>query len=120
MRFQVQENWVRKVHLYKFQNGDEYRSGKKFANTLCRMNSDVPTEFITTSHAEVTCKICRRHAEFRRPSIVRNPVPEVAPSSRFRHRRAITGKLVLQISTSQGVWRDAKLSDICEGITDGR
>lgn len=55
----------RKVHLYHDQKGATIKySGKKFANTLCKMNSDVPASHITTDPSKVTCKICRRDHRF--------------------------------------------------------
>ena len=60
--------YERKVHFRHHQNGATFRSGNKdvpFANTLCKMNSNVPASHITDDPSLVTCKICRRHQIFR-------------------------------------------------------
>lgn len=69
----------RKVHLYHDQKGAAWGltmpggSKKKFANTLCKMNSDVPASHITRDPKAVTCKICLRDHRFPRF----RPVPEI-------------------------------------------
>lgn len=56
--------YERKVHLYHDQQGARINShipgveGRLFANTACKMNSDVPESHITTDLGKVTCKIC--------------------------------------------------------------
>ena len=56
----------RKVHLWFDQDGAKIAgTSRLFANTLCKMNSDVPESHITHDPAKVTCKICRKDARFR-------------------------------------------------------
>lgn len=60
------EERPRKVHYFADQNGAKIpHSGKPFANTLCKMNSNVPGTHITTIPHEVTCKLCRQHKSFK-------------------------------------------------------
>ena len=60
-----QEFYERKVHYYHDNTGKTYGPDKKpFANTLCKMNSKVPTSHITKSAEKVTCKICRKDRRF--------------------------------------------------------
>lgn len=57
------EERPRKVHLFRDWNGATYQSmGKmrRYANTLCKKNSDVPASHVTTEPEEVTCKNCLR------------------------------------------------------------
>lgn len=56
----------RNVHFFHDQRGAKIpHSNRKFANTLCKMNSDVPESHITTDPTLVTCKLCRSHRGFK-------------------------------------------------------
>lgn len=55
----------RKVHLFHDQKGARIpHSNRLFANTLCKMNSNVPDSHITDDPEKVTCKICLKDARF--------------------------------------------------------
>lgn len=141
----------RKIHYYFDNQGATYGqtmpggSSGKFANTLCKMNSDVPETHITTDPMLVTCKICRKDARFKRimemlisqhrdtgrftPEQVLGralrPLPKV-DNRKYRYRRTLFGKLVLQVCTehygdarmtmSLETWRDATLQDLGYGV----
>jgi hypothetical protein len=98
----------RKIHLAHDQHGAMIgRTNRRFANTLCKMNSDVPSSHITTDHSKVTCKICRGDRRFNAPQ--RTPVS--SGDIKWRHRINWRGKLVLQVKLC-GKWRDATLPDL--------
>lgn len=115
----------RKVHLHHDQQGATYgghgrQKPRPFANTLCKMNSDVPESHITTDTSKVTCRICRKHHAFKlavesdrrgrkpfmehvqmigrglRPDVAADEPKPVAPLPR-RHRVNWRGKLILQV-----------------------
>jgi hypothetical protein len=51
-----------KVHLFKDQKGAVIPNSKRlFSNTLCRSNSNIPDERMTTDRAKVTCQTCRKN-----------------------------------------------------------
>lgn len=111
----------RKVHLFHDQGGDKMYGGRPFANTLCRMNSDVPKTHITSDVSLVTCKICRKdkrfkeaiNAQFGQFAPQGSPPPAPLPNTwtppapirydlsakgeRLRYRRNWRGKLILQV-----------------------
>lgn len=105
----------RKVHLFHDQKGAmvPHRS-YAFANTLCKMNSNVPESHITTDPEKVTCKICRKDARFKglinlqfgklrdQPGLWVQQIgrairPGRVNGMRTRHRRNWRGKLILQV-----------------------
>ncbi len=117
MKFEEQP---RKVHFHHDQQGATFGlKNTPFANTLCKMNSNVPLTHITKVPEEVTCKICRRDARFRELARKRNineaygkmassyPLhvqmfgralrPGFLNGKPYRHRRNWRGKLILQV-----------------------
>ena len=67
----------RKVHLHHDQRGAKIgTSNRRFANTLCKMNSDVPDTHITDIASQVTCKICQQDRRFPRHAVARMPALE--------------------------------------------
>jgi rubredoxin len=87
------EEKPRKVHFFHDQKGASFGpagSRRKFADTLCKKNSDVPHTHITSDPNAVTCKICQKHAYFPRgapllqtpPAI---PIDFIEPSRLTRH-----------------------------------
>lgn len=133
-RYNLREFPEPKIHLHRDQGGATIRgTSRKFANTLCKMNSDVPTERITTDPGKVTCKICLRDARFPKAGATIAP-----PAYQFRHRQNWRGKLVLQISEALPTnydprdpwdlgprnwatrWRDARVEDLPPGVLPGR
>jgi hypothetical protein len=145
MNFEPHE---RKFHYYHDQEGATYGHSKPrpFANTLCKMNSNVPGRYITTDPLKVTCKICRKDRRFQTVlAAVRlglnsqygkfaksEPLRLPTPAKRTRHRRSWFGKLILQVEDSvpynydpatdvqpggyTGRWRDATLEDLDCGV----
>lgn len=111
----------RKVHLHFDQKGAKIgTSNRLFANTLCKMNSDVPESHITTDPMKVTCKICRKDARFKAlinaqfgklaqtestglhmQMFGRALRPSMINGMRTRHRRNWRGKLILQVCDSR-------------------
>lgn len=116
--------YERKVHLYHDQKGATIKSsGRPFANTACKMNSDVPLSHITTDIDKVTCQIClsKKHkvGAFERYRSIPNSVEESkvaaepalwvqqvgrglrpyrsANGSRMRYRLNWRRKLILQV-----------------------
>lgn len=114
----------RKVHFHHDQQGAKVpHSNRPFANTLCKMNSNVPESHITTDPDKVTCKICRKDARFAVLARKRNInemygkmasayPPDLMPhlqmygralrpnmlnGARIRYRRNWRGKLILQV-----------------------
>lgn len=60
------EEQPRKVHFHHDNGGETFGLKKTpFANTLCKMNSNVPESHITTDPDKVTCKICRKDRRFK-------------------------------------------------------
>lgn len=131
MRFPEQP---RKVHLHHDQQGATIGiTGRPFANTLCKMNSDVPESHITTDPTKVTCKICRKDARFK--ALINMQFGKFAPTGssdlypqmfgralrpnmlngmRTRHRLNWRGKLILQVC-------DTKIAkyDLCDLYATG-
>jgi hypothetical protein len=117
-----------KIHLYHNQRGATIGiSNRKFANTLCRMNSSVPSNRIVSSPKLVTCKICRRDARFPKTPSPASELLSAPPLQRegrqTRYRVNWRGKLILQVEvthTNAGVgaafWRDATLRDLDVGV----
>lgn len=115
------EERPRKVHFYHDQKGATFGlKNTPFANTLCKMNSNVPDSHITTDPELVTCKICRwdhRFAELKRKRNINEAYGKMADPSfglhvqmygralrpnmlngkRVRYRRSWFGKLILQV-----------------------
>lgn len=116
------EDRPRKVHLYHDQKGATFGlKNTPFANTLCKMNSNVPESHITSDPDKVTCKICRkdhRFAELVRKRNINEAYgkmaatdsagvhmqmfgralrPSMVNGMRTRHRRNWRGKLILQV-----------------------
>lgn len=118
------EEQPRKVHYYHDQQGATFGLSKKpFANTLCKMNSDVPASHITMDPSKVTCKICRKDARFKMVlnmqfgklgninrdygKMAEGPLylqmvgralrPGFVNGMRVRYRRNWLGKLILQV-----------------------
>lgn len=118
------EERPRKLHFYHDQEGATFGlKNTPFANTLCKMNSNVPDSHITTDPELVTCKICRqdhRFAELKRkrninemygkmasaypPDLMphlqmygRALRPNMLNGKRTRYRRNWLGKLILQV-----------------------
>lgn len=110
----------RKVHFHHDQKGATIGiTNRPFANTLCKMNSDVPESHITTDPDKVTCKICRKDHRFAELTRKRNineaygkmasayPLhiqmvgrglrPSMVNGMPARYRRTWRGKLVLQV-----------------------
>lgn len=132
------EEQPRKVHFYCDQKGATFGLKETpFANTVCRMNSTVPESHITTDASKVTCKICQKDHRFKvaeraqagPPEVTQPAAKDTAP--RFRYRRSWLGKLILQVCEDVCTntddpydvypryatrWRDAKLSDLVEGV----
>lgn len=60
------EEYERKVHYHHDNSGETFGIGNRpFANTLCKMNSEVPETHITNDPSKVTCKICRKDRRFK-------------------------------------------------------
>lgn len=122
-----------KVHLHHDQGGATISgTSRRFADTLCKMNSNVPADRITRDPAKVTCKICLRDARFpRAPQVA--PVQPLVP---YRYRQSWTGRLVLQVAEPVPYnydpqhddkpggwttrWRDARVEDLPAGVFPGR
>lgn len=138
--------YERKVHLYHDQKGARINShipgveGRLFANTACKMNSDVPLSHITTDIHKVTCQIClsrkQKVSGFERAnSVEKTTVPHEPPlnllyskdGGRFRYRLNWRRKLILQVEETiisaddrdpmdfgheVTRWRDATLADL--------
>ena len=139
------EEYIRKVHLFHDQEGATIKhSGRRFANTLCKMNSDVPESHITSDPDKVTCSICRKDRRFKvlqnsrfgKLRIDYEPAlqhlrPAPIAGVRTRYRLTWRGKLVLQVQETYNNandrdphdmgqmvtrWRDAKLEDLGAGV----
>lgn len=123
------EEKPRKVHLYHDQQGATYQScgsTRRYADTLCKANHRSPMTLTTKDHSKVTCKICLK-AMYKQPIVSGPPLPKPF-EPKFRVRRGLFGRLVLQISEekighrdqeggwqprgSVTVWRDAKVEDV--------
>lgn len=107
--------YERKVHLYHDQQGAKIgHSDRLFANTACKMNSNVPLSHITTDIHKVTCSIClsKKHkvGAFERYRSIPNSVEESKVThepplsllyskdgGRFRYRLNWRRKLILQV-----------------------
>lgn len=114
------EEYERKVHYHHDNSGETFGIGNRpFANTLCKMNSEVPETHITNDPSKVTCKICRKDHRFTELTRKRNineaygkmasayPLhiqmvgratrPYMVNGMPARYRRTWRGKLVLQV-----------------------
>lgn len=142
MNFEPHE---RKFHYYHDQEGATFGRTKPrpFANTLCKMNSDVPESHITTDPHKVTCKICRKDRRFQTilaqyrlninstygkfaesaglhtQMIGRALRPGFVNGKRTRFRRNWWGKLILQVEDSVPYNYDPA-TDIAPGGYRGR
>lgn len=113
--------YERKVHLYHDQQGATIKSsGRLFANTACKMNSDVPQSHITTDLSKVTCSLClsKKQAASRFQSVANNVTVshrepdefaqwclqrermKLADGRHIRYRRSWRGKLILQVQST--------------------
>lgn len=105
------EERPRKVHLHHDQKGALIpHSNRPFVNTLCKMNSDVPSSHITDDPAAVTCKICLRDARFpgnKGRKMARKPI--IAGSR--EHYDVARAPLLKQIEE-----KDAQIADLCATI----
>lgn len=129
------EPYERKVHFRHDQGGARVKnSGRPFANTLCKMNSNVPDTHITTDPEKVTCRICRKDRRF--ALLLGTSTRPSHAGFLTRYRRSWRGKLILQVAVSVPYnydpghdtapggyttkWRDATLADIGVGVVDGK
>ena len=98
------EPYERKVHLFEDQKGATYQSmgaERRYADTLCKMNSRDPEIQLTTAPELVTCKTCLRKMgrlvrEQSKPDIVRvvrvlEYVGERAAVDRVLQQNAVKG-----------------------------
>ena len=135
--------YERKVHLYHDQQGATIKSsGRPFANTACKMNSDIPESHITTDISKVTCQIClsrkQKVSGFERAnSVEKTTVPHEpalwvqqvgrglrpyrsANGSRMRYRLNWRRKLILQVEDTISVADDNDPMDLGRDVTRWR